>query len=319
MHDATQLRKKILLSAYSQGIENNTDLIHERLHLKKQTVEYVLEKLKNEGYFTKTKYDLDLQTLGVGQFAWVFIGIDWQKYNQEKFIKEILDLTPVLTVADVTGTSDIAIKIFGPSVSYLGAFVLGMEKLFHGTITDVRIYYSNKEYKRHYLKIYKPVAQKINKIDCAILKEKTQDSKIGLMEIADKYGFHRNSVSKRWKGLWEKGIIVKEIPDLTQKGYDEIKMGLKAFMIIKPLPGCEGKLISTLVKRPDVQDVFTTLQNEIVIIIRTENSATLVQNHRSLTKVDCSVRRTNTSIFLTKYNKTTLSLKEMNSVIGQCK
>ena len=319
MHTAMDLRKKILESAYTQGIETKKELLFERLHLKKQTVEYALEKLKSEGYFTKTKYDLDFESLGVGKFAWVLIGVNWERYDQEEFIKKLLQLTPVLTVADVTGTSDLAIKIFGPSISYLSSFVLGIEKLFQGTITQVHIHFANKEYKRHYLKVEKTQHYKTTKIDCLIIKEKTENPNISLSEIADKHKIHRNSVSKRWSALWEKGVITKEIPDLTQKGYDEINMGLKAFMIIKPSPGGEEKIINMLMKRKDIQDIFTTLSNEIIVIIRTENSSTLAQDHRSLTKTQCAIKRTNTSIFLTKYNKTSLSLKEMRAVVGLCK
>jgi len=319
MHNIENLRKKILSSAYTEGIQTNKEFLFQRLHLKKQTADYALSKLEEEGFFNKTKFDLDFQALGVGKFAWVLIGVNWEKHNQDEFIKKLLELTPILTVADITGTSDLAIKVFGPSISQISSFVLGIEKLFQGTITHVHIYFANKEYKRHYLEVKNTLILKTNKIDCAILKEKTQDPKSSLIQIADKYKIHRNSVSKRWNALWKRGIIIKEIPDLTQKGYDEIKMGLKAFMIIKTLPGCEEKIIKSLMKRKDIQDIFTTISNEIIIIIRTENSATLAQEHRSLTKLDCSIKRTNTSIFLTKYNKTTLSLKEMTAVMGNCK
>ena len=319
MHEAKEMRKKILRSAYIKGIRNKKDTLASRLDLNSQTVEYVLEKMKQEQYFNKTKFDINLDTLGVGQVAWVLIGINWDIYDQEKLIKKLLELTPVLSISDVTGGSDLAIKIFGPSIAYLSSFVLGMEKLFQGIITHTEIYFVNREYKRHYLPVEKNSIEKINKIDCILIKEKTENPNITLIEIADKHKIHRNSVSKRWKLLWSRNIFVKEIPDLTQKGYDEIEMGLKAFMIIKPRPGCEDKIIQTLMKQKSIQDIFTTISNEIIIVLRTANSQTLAEEHRALTRVECSVRRTNTSIFLTKYNKTTLSLKEMNSVIGQCK
>ena len=141
------------------------------------------------------------------------------------------------------------------------------------------------------------------------------DPKINLAQIAKKYLIHRNTVSNRWEKLWKGGVIVKELPDLTQKGYEEIKMGLKAFIIIKPIPGKEDKIIKTLMKNNEVQDIFTTLSNEIVLILRTENSSTLAIAHKALIKTNNLIKRTNTSIFLTKNAKTVISLSEIQTLM----
>jgi DNA-binding Lrp family transcriptional regulator len=260
--------------------------------------------------------------LGVGKFAWVLVSVNFETYDTEKFIEKVLELTPVISVSEITGQRDVAIKVFGPSINYISSFVLGMEKLFQGIITNVYIYYANHDYKHHYSKNQSKAVFRANKIDCMILSEKTKNPQINLIEIADKHGLHRNSVSKRWKKLWKEGVLIKEIPDLTQKGYDEIKMGLKAFMVIKPIPGKEEQIIKTLMPQKEIQDIFTTMQNEIVIVIRTENSQSLVVEmknwHRKLAKFGSVISHTTTSIFLTKYNKNSLSLKEMRSLVSQC-
>jgi len=308
-------RKKLLEEAYINGLENKTGTLHERMNLKKATVTYALERLQGEGYFSKTKYDLSLDALKIGNFAWVFLSINWEEFNYEKFVKKLLDLTQVVSVADVTGRNDIAVKVFGPSVNNISAFVLLMEKIFQGTITETVVFFANTEYKRHYLPIKKKSSYRLNKTDCAILYEKTNNPCISLSEIAEKYKFHRNTVSKRWSKLWEEGVVVKEIPDMTQKGYDEIKMGLKAFTLIKPVPGKEEKIIKALMKNKEIQDIFTTLSNEIIIIIRTENSQTLANTHKKLAKEEGYIKKTNTSIFLTKHNKNSLSMSEIKGLI----
>jgi len=318
MHTVQEVRRRILESAYIEGITNNKDNLSERLKIKKSTVDYALQKLKEEGYFVKTKYDIDLNLLGVGKFAWVFVRVNLENYDSEKFVGKILELTPVISVSEITGNRDIAIKVFGPSISYISSFVLGLEKLFQGTITNVYIFYANHDYKHHYLKVQNKKIYKANKIDCMIMSEKTKDPQISLVEIADKHNLHRNSVSKRWKKIWKEGVIIKEIPDLTQKGYEEIKMGLKAFIVIKPVPGKEEIIIKELMGEKEVQDIFFTMQNEIIVIVRTENSHSLILEHRKLAKIGSAVSHTTTSIFLTKYNKNYLSLKEMRSLVSQC-
>jgi len=310
-------RKKILEEAYISGIESKNGLLCEKMHLKKNTVSYALEKLRKEGYFSKTKYDLNLDALKIGKFAWVFLSINWENFEYEKFVKRLLDLTQVVSVADVTGKNDIAVKVFGPSINNISAFGLMMEKIFQGAITETVVFFANTEYKRHYLPIKKKPPYRLNKTDCAILYEKTTNPCISLSEIAEKYKFHRNTVSNRWNKLWREGVIVKEIPDMTQKGYDEIKMGLKAFILIKPVPGEEEKIIKSLMKNKEIQDIFTTLSNEIIIIIRTENSQTLANAHKMLAREDGLIKKTNTSIFLTKHNKNSLSMGEIKGLIGK--
>jgi DNA-binding Lrp family transcriptional regulator len=318
MHNIEDFRKRILGEAYINGLENKCGCLCQRLKIKKQTVDYSLEKLKEEGCFTKTKFDIDLNTVGLGRFAWVLLRISWEDKQTDSFVKKLLDLPQVVTVADITGESDLAVKIFGPSRDNLSSFVLEMEKLFQGTIIDTKVYYCNVEYKRHYARVMKKALHKPSRVECLIMHEKMKNPDVGLTEIAQKHNLHRNTVSKNWKRLWEEGVLVKELPDLTQKGYDEIKMGLKAFIIIKPLPGREEKIIKELIKHKQIQDVFTTLQNEVVLIIRTENSSTLASAHRLLARVDSSIRRTNTCVFLTKHSKNSLNIREMKSLLVFC-
>jgi DNA-binding Lrp family transcriptional regulator len=310
-------RKKILEEAYTKGLENENGALHKRMHLKKNTINYALEKLQEEDYFSNTKYDIDLEALKIGKFAWVFLSISWEGFEHEKIIKKLLDLTQVVSIAVVTGKNDIAVKVFGPSINNISAFVLMMEKIFQGAITEVVVFFANKEYKRHYIPIKKRNYYKLNKTDCVVLYEKTNNPKVSLSEIAEKYNFHRNTVSNRWNKLWKEKVIVKEIPDMTQKGYDEIKMGLKAFILIKPMPGKGEKIISSLMKNKEIQDIFTTLSNEIIIIVRTENSQTLASIHKMLAREAGLIKKTNTSIFLTKHNKTSLSMNEIKGLVGK--
>jgi len=319
MHDANNLRRRILDGAYVLGIESGAGPLYKRLGLKKQTVDYALKKLKSEGFFSKTKYELDLNVIGLDKFAWVMLGIDWANYSVEKFISKLLSMPQVLMVADVTGESDLAVKVFGPTRNNISAFILELEKLFEGTIIDTKVLYENLEYKRHYLKIENKSPYMPNKTDCIVLHEKMKFPECTLNDIAYRHRVHRNTISNSWKKLWKKGIVVKKLPDLSQKGYDEIQKGLKAVIIIKPVPGNEEKIITALLKQKEIQDIFTTLSNEIVLVLRTENSRTLADSHRLLTKFDSTIRRTNTSIFLSKYNKTSLELSEMKALLKSCK
>jgi DNA-binding Lrp family transcriptional regulator len=155
----------------------------------------------------------------------------------------------------------------------------------------------------------------LKKVDSILLEEKTFNPKERLSDIAAKYHLHRNTVSNRWKKLLNSGMILKETLDLTQKGYDEIGLELKAFISIKPTPGHEGRVVKMLLKEPKIQDLFSTLSNELVAIIRTENSQTLLEFHKMLFKMPNSIKHTDTIIFLSKHSRAGWTMNEIQTLI----
>ncbi|MEK6958953.1 MAG: hypothetical protein AABW59_02800 [archaeon] len=316
MAELNELRKRVLKCAYKNGLSTDGKDLCDNMHLKRSTVDYALEKLFEEKYCSRLRYEINLDSLGVGKFAWFFVAINWSDFDEDKFISKALELAQVHTVAKVTGTYDFAIKIFGPSIQSISAFIIGLEQLFEGSITDTHVIFANKNYKRHYLKVRKSVPVKLKKIDRLLLEEKTKDPYKNLVDISAKYKVHRNTISNRWKHLVKSRVILKEVVDPTQKGFDEIGLGLKAFVIIKPQPGYEEKVMSEMLEMEDMEDLFTTLSNEIIAIIRTENSQTLAYFHKTLAKACRYIKRTDTIIFLTKYSRDGMSRAELENMLA---
>ncbi len=310
------LRKKILEFVYLDGFQKNGKNIENNLKLKKNTVEYILNKLQEEKYFSKLRYEINFDSVGLGKFAWLFISVNWNSLDFTGFIKKVLLMPQISVVADVTGKYDFAIKIFGPSIQNINAFILGFEKIFEDTIVDTHIYFANKEYKRHYLEMKKAPPLKLSKTDYQILCAKNKNPKLSLSEIADSLNLHRNTVSLKWHSYWKNNILLKKTVDLNPKGYGAIDLELKAFIILKPSPGKEEKIIQKLRLEKKAQDLFTTLANEIILVVRVSNSEELSYFYKTLSKINENIKGTNTIIFLKKHTKTSLTIEEVGKIIN---
>ena len=309
------LRKKILCFAYKEGFQKEGKSLDKCLNIKKSTADYILEKLKEEKYYTEIRYEINFGAVGLGKFAWLFISVNWDAFLFEEFVEKVLKMPQISVVADVTGEYDIALKIFGPSIQNISSFVMGFEKLFEHVIVDTKIYFASKEYKRHYLKTDKTIPIKLSNIDYQIICEKNAKPELTSFEISEKLGVHRNTVSTKWKSYWGNNVLLKKTIALTQKGYDLTDLGLKAFIILKPCPGKVEEVAKRLEKIEEIQDLFTTLSNDIILVVRVPNSEDLAYFYKAFSKVEGSIRETNTIIFLTKHSKSSLTLKELGTII----
>ena len=302
---ATELEKRVLKSAYVEGIQRGKTKFHERLKLKKSTVDYVMKKLEGETFFSGTNYKLNLAGLGSGKAGWVFVTVNRMNFDEHMFLEKIFEFPQAQMIAYITGVYDFAIKITGRNFESLNEFIINIEKTFGDILEDVHIDFIRKEYKRHYFPVEcgENETVELSSLDKSVVIAKMQNPSISLTELSEKCNVHRNTISNRWKRLWDKKVIIKEVPVLTLKGYEEIGLGMKAVIVIRSAPGKEEELVKILMKEKEIQDVFTTLSNEIIAVTRTKDSTSLANLHVMLPeKINRLIRKTNT--FMVLKNKT---------------
>ena len=298
-----ELRKRILLTVYKKGFRKNGKKVEEILNIKKPTLDYVLERLHEEKYYLKERYEVNFDSVGLGKFAWLFITVNWDTFEYKEFIEKLLNMPQVSVIADVTGNFDLAIRIFGPSIQSLNSFILGLEKIFEENIINSRIVFGSQEFKRHYLDILKKSQVKLSKIDYKLLCEKNKDPSLNGIELSKIINVHRNTISSKWKSFWDNGVILKKTLELTEKGYDEIGLGLKAFIIITPYPGKGETITKSLSTHADVQDLFTTLSNDVVLITRVATSRDMAYFYKTFSKIQAVLRKQIPLFFLQKTQK----------------
>lgn len=312
-----ELRYKFLKSAYQNGLISTNSTVEKDLSITRDTTRYLLEKLKQEGYYSEKRLEINTSKIGLNFFAWVFVSINWEVMEEKDFIKKTISHSYVHTIAKVTGEYDYAIKIFGPSMQKLNSFLMVFEKSFTGVIQDINVIYVINEFKRHYSLVKKTKKANLKKIDCVLLEEKNKNPEKSLIDISQEQKLHRNTVANRWNKLWKDEVILKESLDLTEKGLSEIKMNLKCFITIKSRPGYELNVIKELVKLDSSQDVFLTLSNLVVVVNRLENSAELSNFHKKIIGAHKYIKKTNTILFLEKKSRNYLTKEELRNILGE--
>ena len=278
----TELDRRVLKIGYTKGIHKGQRTFYQRLNLKRSTTDYVLEKLKRERMLTRSSYEVNLPALGIKRFAWLFLSVNWVAFDEEKFMKKALGFPEIGSVLKVTGDYDYAVYILGKSIAKINEFVIGFERIFQDEIEGIDLRFANREYKRHYILVSPCPTYTPNRVDCLLLDEKLKNPGISLAEISKKYKIHRNTVSNRWRKIWKNKVLLKEHLELTEAGFRETRLGLKLFVIIKPVPGKEEKLIRHLAGLEEVENIFTTLSNEIVLNVRVEDSPSLGLLHNKM-------------------------------------
>jgi DNA-binding Lrp family transcriptional regulator len=279
-----KLDLKILKLGYTKGIQREEKAFFERLNLNRSTTDYILEKLKKEKFFHTKRYEINLPCLGIKKFAWVFISVDWYSFSEENFLEKALNFPEITSVLKITGDFDYALYLIGKNITHINEFILNFERIFQEDIKEIHIYFSNKEYKRHFIKTLIRKEWTPNKTDCILLDEKINFPKTTLTKIAKKYKIHKNTLSNRWKKIWTTHLFLKEHLELTEEGYKAINMGLKLFIILKPLPGKEEKLLNNLINLDEIENIFSTLSNEIIINLRVPDSQSLDLFHTKIMK-----------------------------------
>lgn len=314
MLEKIELRKKILKEVYVHGLYNKTK-IEDRLKMNPQTINYVLKKLQEEKLFVKKRYVINLNHFDINTFAWIFISINWIEINEEGLLEKLNKLPYIHTISEVTGNYDIAIKIIAKNYEKLNEYVFNIESILSSGINDVKTYYLNKEIKMHYLKVEERKKIPLKKIDNILVLEKDNNPEINLIDIAKKHKLHRNTVSKRWGELWANTVILKKTVELNHAGYKFINLGLKAFIIINTYPGKNERVIQNLLNETMVQDVFSTISNVIIAIVRVEDSQELSIIHKKISMFS-DIKRTETIIFLKKHTKSGLTSRELNLLVN---
>lgn len=109
----SELDRRVLRAGYMQGIQKGQRSFYDRLKIKRSTADYIIEKMKREKLFYRTSYEVNLPSLGIKRFAWLFIAINWINFDEEKFISKSLSFPEVSSVLKLTGGHDYGLQIMG--------------------------------------------------------------------------------------------------------------------------------------------------------------------------------------------------------------
>ncbi len=105
-------------------------------------------------------------------------------------------------------------------------------------------------------------------IDTKILKALMEDGRASLREIAQRTSLTTPTVSARFARMKKAGLIKRFVPVLSP---DSVSQGILAIVTLKVDPASAEKVARALAKAPEVEHVYTTTGESIVLKVALES------------------------------------------------
>ncbi len=247
--------------------------IAKRLRLKPSTVSYSLKKMRKEKVILGYRYRVDYARLGLSTQAWVFLKLGFADIDSFEMIDKMLQYPQVHVASFVTGEFDLVLKVLERNVFSIDKFVRSLYQDFSDSIDAVDVLVVTENFKTHNLVTKnKGCLKSFDETDLNILDIRMQHPEKELAEIASELGLHRNTVSKRWKAFWEKGVLVKKTPVINPDYHSMLKISLKAIILIEASSAASKQIAEKMVKMEKVHELNRVLgTNSLLAIVRTEN------------------------------------------------
>jgi DNA-binding Lrp family transcriptional regulator len=292
---------KVLRFAATRGLHFPEAEIAKRLRLSEATVNYSLNKLRKSNAIMGFRYKLDYRKMGLNGLAWVLFSRKHGVGQQWQILRKLLSYPQVHVASFVTGRKDIALKVIDKDVLAINNFLLDVSAAFSAEIQDPLVLFSTRQFKSHNICIEpRAEAVKLDSLDLGLLDKKMRNPDTALKDAARELGVHHNTVSRRWRRLCSKGIIIKKSPRLNPEYYLEVGAALKTLVLFDVSPTFREKFVSMMTRLPQVHELHSLLSgHDFLSVIRTRDIAEFYSLLESVSSAGHgSVRGTVSRVFL---------------------
>ncbi|MDO8627232.1 MAG: Lrp/AsnC family transcriptional regulator, partial [Candidatus Diapherotrites archaeon] len=204
--------------------------------------------------------------------SWIFLSMNSPSKNPEKLFDELFKFNEVYGIFVITGSDDLALKIFTYDIAGATNFILHLENTYKNIIKSSSLSFATKRYKTHHV-ILDPenVENGLNKTDFELLKILKDNPNLSIKEISSQLGVHRNTVSTRIQKLFDEKIILKKSTRVSPEYYDDIGISFRAIMKIDAKTGEIDKLAKKLADLDEIHELVTiNAKHDILAIVRTK-------------------------------------------------
>jgi len=284
MDRLSPIDQKVLGFVSLNGINVSEREIAKKLRLSQATVNYSLKKLEEKkiikGYLFRLNYD----AIGFGAGAWVFFVLHRQCIDLDAFIKKISEFPEIQLLAAVNGEYDFCIRVVGKSAHSLFDSIMEIEKAIAPLIEHTTIVLISKTFKSHQIILpEKPDGKKLDDISRKILSYRIDNPKSSIGELCSALKIHRNTAIKKWRELFERGIILKKGVILSPEAAEQLGIGFKAMVFFNVAPDKKGAFSEAIVSYPEVHELFSVAgHHDFLAIVRTKDQRELFNFHQNL-------------------------------------
>lgn len=273
INNLTTIDLKILKFLKLNGAHFSEREIARRLRLNQSTVNYSINKMEKLKIINNYIYRINPARIGLNGHAWFFFSFRNDLRSNDDILKIVTQYPEVHVATVVSGTYDIALKIYSKDVAATNKFVMKLENECRDFLESTYVLYTTDKHKSYNIPFpQSDLDYKLDNVDYKILKFKMQNPNASLSEAAKKLAMHRNTVNKRWSNLWQKNILLKKTPITNPELDNLIGIDFQVISFLDVHKEKKEKLISELMKLDELHELSSVLtQHDLLGIFRTKN------------------------------------------------
>lgn len=269
----SKIDKKILRFLALNGAHFSEYKIAKRLRLSQTTVNYKLRKFRDIGIIRRYNYILNPAKIGYRYMAWCFLKTKRQTIISPKDIGTIFISYPnVYSVWEMSGGYDILLKVFYDDPAELNSFIIWVNDKFKQYIGRISVSMVTHRHKLHQIQITDEKRTKLSKKDLDILRYKQKNPDAKIKQIAEKLNMHRNTVSSRWKKLWDKNVIIKKSVDIDPSYLEDLDICFKTVILIDTIMGKKESAVEDILGMDEVHELTSiSSQHDLLSVVKTRD------------------------------------------------
>ncbi len=276
-----------IISALFDNSRTPFSEIGRKARLSKESVNYRLKRLMNNGLIVGFNTVLDIKKMG-WEIFFVYIRFrDLDEIKEKEILEYLKNHSNVAQLFKCMGNHDAIIKVFVKNYSEIEEVMKDIELKyktnfdgydFDYIIEEVAVPFSfvyGKIGNPDYLTKGKPDKEELSKLELDILKILAKNARISISDMAKQVSVQRDIIKYHMKKMEKQGIILKYRPDVLPKrmGYNWYFLVLKTEKLTKPI---EIAITGFLKSNPNVTYFYKTVgSSDIQVEIRAKTNEKL--------------------------------------------
>lgn len=232
----------------------------------------------------------------LGLTANAMIALQVEPAKTEYVNDQLMDIPNISSMMNVFGRYDILLNLYYPNWDKLHTFIDQQLSVIEG-ILKIETFYI-KEFKKRYERMYgsQPVVgptRQLSDFEWQLIDMLNKDARVNYKVMAEKFGMHVSTISRRVQSLLEEGAItICAIPNPLMLGYSS-----SAFMILDVAIDAIDSICEQLYTNPDIVYIAILISNhELVLGVQSDSNMSMFNLIKEKISQIKGIRKTETFV-----------------------
>ena len=267
----SDMERRLLRFLMLSGAHHSVHEIGRQLRVSPQTVAYKMKQLEENGVIRSYRYRANPYKLGFTNMTWLALDVS-KHLDMEGLEDKILSHPNIFSVSVLAGQIDIFAKVFYSEHDELTEIVEWLGLNFKDVISRISLVPVMRVEKLNQIHGLDRELSALDEKSISILNYQLSHPKASLKETSEALGFHRNTVSRKWTGMWKQGVLLKKSVFVSPEVYQELGFGISSCVFIDAIPGRREEIVKEIVKMESVHELYSlAFRHDLLAVTRTSD------------------------------------------------